>query len=489
MKRIRGAGIGLLAAAGCGGGSPSGPPPPPPPPSFPSTLTIVTRPSPADTVSARPSQGIVVEARDAAGRPTAGIGLQVIGLAGPGGVPATMLVRVPGNSVYRELESITTDAAGQATVLVQFGTVAGAGGVQIAAAGVSLAVTVDFTITPGNVVPFALTPRDTLMHPGKSVQFAAPLKDRFGNARSDPVTWTVAATPATAAINASTGLVTATAPCRATITASVGGLQDSGFVSVVPEGSYAAVSVGALIVSDLDGTGRRLLESVPQQPDLPEPAWSPSGNEVAVAPTEVERQLDFVALSGTVSHLNWAAAEPDVPYFPAWSLDGLYVYFTGVPVGDNRPTGTYRIRRDGSGLETLVHCLCYRPSISPDGQFMTFHEVGNEVTVRVWDLATRAYVGPGVPGRFPEWSPAAAEIAFYENNTGRVVLMNQDGTGQRYLTQPELLHQGFSQLSWSSNGQWLIARLISRLFLIEVRTGLILPLPGTEQLFQPALKP
>ncbi len=192
-----------------------------------------------------------------------------------------------------------------------------------------------------------------------------------------------------------------------------------------------------------------------------------------------------------MSHVSWTVPEPDNPFWPAWSPDGQLLYFTGVGSSTNTPTGMYRIRRDGTGLETLLNCFCFRPSISPDGRFMTFHAESDTfvIAVRVWDMVTRSYVGGEISGRFPEWSPAGNEIALYENLTGRVQVMNPDGTNRRYLTPPEEAHEGTSQLSWSAESAWILARLLSGLVLIEVSTALVLPLPGTVGFHQPALKP
>jgi hypothetical protein len=251
-------GMGALLVCGCGSGATE--PKPEYSPGPPVTLVVIARPPVSDTIAATPILGIVVEARDSAGQPAPGAIVQFLGLPGPGNSPlATMLVRAASSATYQAHESITTDLLGQVVVHVEFATVAGPGHIQIAIADAGLAVDLGFTIEPGDLVSLGVAPRDTAAHPGASIQLRVTPSDRFGNPRTDRVTWQKLWTPAGAAVDPLTGVVTVTAVSRDTVIVNMGALRDTGFVSVVPHGTYVAVSRNELILSDLDGTGRRVL--------------------------------------------------------------------------------------------------------------------------------------------------------------------------------------------------------------------------------------
>jgi Tol biopolymer transport system component len=284
------------------------------------------------------------------------------------------------------------------------------------------------------------------------------------------------------------GAFTASAISRASVIASFGTLRDTAFVSVVPPGTYVAFesNTGNLIYGDLDGTARRVLRAGPFR-DLIEPAWSPAGDEVAVAPFKLN-QIEFVSLAGAVSTVTWTDDSPfqGDAYWPAYSRDGQFVYFSRVVGSAN---GIHRMRRQGGVLETIGPCECYRPSVSPDGRQVVFHFFTNDVVVRVWDIAAQAYVSPEVPGRFAEWSPIGNEIVFHENETGRIRIMRSDGSNIRYLTPVGRIYSQNSQISWSSAGTWILARSAASVDLINVATGLILPLSASSTLINPALRP
>jgi len=175
--------VGVVIVSACGGSTEPDPDPGPTGP-----LAVIARPQVSDTVTASPIQGIVVQVRDAAGLPIAFTTVQFRGLPSLGNsVQLSMLVRAAGTAIYSAFVAVTTDTRGRALAQVQFGTIAGAGQVEIAVPEFGLADTVSFTIGPGNLARITATPRDTAMHPGGAVSLQAFVGDRFGNPRSDPV--------------------------------------------------------------------------------------------------------------------------------------------------------------------------------------------------------------------------------------------------------------------------------------------------------------
>jgi Tol biopolymer transport system component len=315
--------------------------------------------------------------------------------------------------------------------------------------------------------------------------------DRFQNPRTDPVAYAVFSTPASAGTITQAGRLTTTAIGRIGVVVTAGTLaNDTAFVSALPRGTVAApdFSISRLTVIDLDGSNRQLVGPFPIHSNL-EPAWSPDGSELLVAPTSNFREFQRIRLNGPTLPQTLGADAAD-PYWPAFSPDGQFVFFT------NGGDGViWRARPDGTSAESAnipATFTQYRPSISRDGRYLALHTLVYstvEVVVQVWDLQARAQVSGDIPGRFPEWSPTSDSVAYLENGTGRLRLMHRSGTGSRLITAPggPLLTDG--QISWSPDGRWIVARSDAGLEVIEASTGLRLPLRLGVNLAHPAWKP
>jgi Tol biopolymer transport system component len=176
-------------------------------------------------------------------------------------------------------------------------------------------------------------------------------------------------------------------------------------------------------------------------------------------------------------------------YWPAVSPDGQYVYFSNV---QGFSAGLWRASRLGGQVETLLGGELFRPSISRDGRYMAYHEGSSQnpdgVAVTVFDLLTRTRVANEMPGRFPEWAPTTDLIVAIDGQSRRLVIMGRDGSGRRFLTPAD---HGYpdGQLTWSPDGQWILARGPVSLELIHVASGLILPLGFTRSMAEPAWRP
>ena len=458
----------VLLALGCGSDS-SGPPPPA------ERIVQIARPPQADTILAAPLQALVVEVRTETGATSPDVVVRFTGLPVAGVFQPTMFVQPLTATGYAGFASVTTDTRGRAAVQVVFGLIAGSGLIEVAVPEIGASDTVAFTVQPGQPYSVRIVPMDTAIRVGGSFQFVGHVLDRFNNPRTDAVSFAATAAPAGAGVVTSGGQFTSTAPSRVTVVASAGQRTNTAFVSVVPNGTFAANSADGVVLSDLDGGHRQVLVPGPVSGDV-EPAWAPSGQEIAIAPSGTPRQINFVSVNGSTVAVSWPAAAAGDPYWPTFSSDGQFLYFSDVQSGS--PVGITRVKRDGSGVETVAPGLDYRPTVSPDGKRLAYHTVvAGSIVVQVYDLVTRA-VTAEFAGAFPEWAPigAAADLAMVDESTLRIVLISSSGANRRYLT-PVFRRYAFQQMSWSPRGDWLLVRGELGLELIEISSGLVLPLP------------
>jgi Tol biopolymer transport system component len=129
------------------------------------------------------------------------------------------------------------------------------------------------------------------------------------------------------------------------------------------------------------------------------------------------------------------------------------------------------------------------PSPSPDGRYVawaTDRETGDVFNLRlqVLDVETGAIRSLGVAGTGPRWSPIGEWIAF--GRDAYLYVVRPDGTGLRQVSS-----YGYEPwVSWSPDGRWLVAERYGPVIdVIEVETGLTLPLGFTGYLATPAWRP
>jgi Tol biopolymer transport system component len=176
------------------------------------------------------------------------------------------------------------------------------------------------------------------------------------------------------------------------------------------------------------------------------------------------------------------------------SADGQWVYFSAY---DSNCSATayclYRARIDGSAPELLgsyisISAPSWRPAPSPNGSKVAFMLGGpfGDGVIKVFDVATKTTSSWGLPGDAPVWSPDGTQIAYVAAGNGAITLINADGSFSRTITPTGNSYT--RPLGWSSDGKWIVAPSQGRLNMIEVATGVILPLPWSAGLYSGGLK-
>ena len=465
------------------------------------TLRIIAGAGISDTVTALPSQALVVEVRGPDGKPATGTVVRFLSLPIDATHPYTLgvLVSSPTSTFFTGFDGEHADARGRATTLLQFGGVTGNARVAIQVPEFNLADTVPYTVHPGAAVGMAVFPRDTVLYRGASMQSRAAAVDRFGNSRSDPVTYG----PASGGITISaTGAVAAGSNVgRAWFVAHAAGAQDTGWVSIVPAGMIAAYDypssygdTAGLVVVNLDGSGyHRLSVGVTQYGASP--VWSPAGDRIVydVPANGGAEQLFATSLGGGGAlFLQSPPTALLAGTWPSFSHDGAHVFFSGLATGEGN-FSLWQADADGHNAVQVgrnVGCcgIDWRSSPSPDGTRLAFitGDLGG-TSIRVWNVVADTEESWSVTGQSPRWSPTGGTIAYTTVYGGPLHMVNADGTNSLVLTPNRSYAEG--ALGWSPDGQWLIARGPATLELVNPTTGAFLPLGWATNLWYPAWRP
>jgi hypothetical protein len=469
-----------------------------------SRMAVLSAMGVSDTILALLPDPLVVLVRDETGAPAFGVpvrfeGLRPLSAVNPYGAFLSPEAGRPGSSAP---VIDTTDANGEARVYVQLGTRAGPVQIVADAPSLALSTTASYTVLPGAATRARVEPADSAAYVGRGYALRGAAVDQYGNARSDAVTYTATA-PGTVGVDGG-GRVTTHAIGRGAIIAATGTLRDTAWVSVVPEGVITAHKYrssgdeNAVVFFALDGSGYE--EHPIRYWVQPRPDWAPSGDAIVAESggdniSQEENRLVMLRRGErTWSLIGGGDAVQGNQFYPQYSPDGRWIYFAF------RAVELWRIRPDGSGAERVgpaVGSYHYdsKPSVSPDGKRVVF--VSNRMccapSLMILDVTTRTVdtllTAAGLPihSEMPRWSPTDPDIIAYMDR--RIWVTNADGATQRALT-PQGKTYG-AGIDWSPDGRWIIAHSSddNTLHLIEVATGLTLPLGFSNGFVTPAWRP
>jgi hypothetical protein len=349
---------------------------------------------------------------------------------------------------------------------------------------------------PGLAVVFL--PADTAVYVGTQYLARAQMLNRFGDLYdSDHIGYSG---PDPIAEVSQAGSIKANAVGRARVIARRSDLVDTGWVSVVPPGRVALVlrteQQSRLRSSELDGSG---LQSVADVGALGEgaPAWLPSGTAIVHQDGDFSSSVLYITdLAGNRTRL----LSPDPQYvderYPRPSRDGLWIYFrraTSFGAGE-----IWRVHPDGTGVEPVVpvpfpNAGDTHPDPAPDGNQLVFvsGRFGGPIELVVRNLTTGVERTLGDNGLLPRWSPQGDWIAYWKGNEftgGALYAARPDGTEFRRISLPDRIYRP-QALDWSSDGEWLLAKGDSTMELVQVATGMALPLAFTQPYHWASLRP
>ena len=372
----------------------------------------------------------------------------------------------------------TTDVNGQASVVIVLGQDAGPGQIVVTVPEFGYVDTAHFTVNPGRAVAMFSAPNDTDAYINGTVTLRSGAVDRYGNRRSDSVSYFLLS--GVGSVNGATLTVQSYGPIQ--VLGSSDGFIDTTTVYGVPPGTIAAAGdVDGIFTFNLDGS--HYSEMSPTYAGTLK--WAPNGSSLVFDQTvqglygATNLLLGILSSNGQVSTLVNSGAVTLA--YPQFSRDGQWIYYD--QYSTTQPL--WRVHPDGTG-NMLVNMVSPEglqfPSPSPDGTQVSYI-LGSEIgDLKVLTLSSGTVVDLGVKGVADVWSPTGNVIA-YTTLSNSLAIVNSDGTGQKTIATGPYS----PQFDWSPDGQVIIARnaATTRLELIQVSTGLIIPLGYTGTLNSP----
>jgi hypothetical protein len=452
-----------------------------------SSVRVISDISRSDTIDAAPASAMVIEISRSGIRLEQPVAVTIAGI--PLFDVTQGLEMIPSDPSQNVSGAFTITTDGDASFKVRFGKHAGQAGIVVSVDELQLTDTLWFTVKPGAPAHIRLKPSDTAVVVGGSFTQDGAIIDRGGNeltgrpsfAASDPAL-TVSATGAVQA-NAigRTGVV-------ATYANSTVSIRDVAMVSVVPTGRIAeGISVpgtavtSAIAIRRTDGS---LIKSFPLTLSPFQPAWSPDGLRVYYvassadpAASSIYRLFALTIADGSVREIvspSIAALNGAYLDWPAPSHDDVWLYFSANQPGAG--VSLWRIHPDGTAPEQVVAPTPpgpggpYSPSPSPDGTRLAY-VLANDV--KILTLATGGTTTiHGTGADIVSWAPSGERLA--TRGAAGLYVVNSDGSGMTQLASNASYYRG---LGWSPDGRWIVLQIQTVPTIVDAATGVQLPTP------------
>ena len=189
---------------------------------------------------------------------------------------------------------------------------------------------------------------------------------------------------------------------------------------------------------------------------------------------------------------------PMAAYAPVFSQDGKHLFIDGFE--DRREFLRYDIA-SGQLVSELSGISGSELEYSKDGKWVTYVSIpGRSLWRAAADGSQRLQLTvPPITASVPHWSPDGKQIAFFggpPNVAARIYVVPFESGEVRQLTHGEAGVAGDAYFSWSPDGGSIVfgGRTLpaggeTRLHRLDLKTGTVTTLPGSEGLFSPHLSP
>lgn len=168
------------------------------------------------------------------------------------------------------------------------------------------------------------------------------------------------------------------------------------------------------------------------------PAWSPDGDQLAVALSRRDGNVDIYLLSLATQELRRLTDDPSIDTEPAWSPDGRSLYFTSDRSGAPQVYHLGLAAGDRPRRITFEGSYNARPRVSPDGRelaIVTLDRGAYRIAAVNLDHGGLRILSNGRLDESPSFAPNGADIIYATREGGRGVLalVSIDGDIQQRL--------------------------------------------------------
>ena len=248
-----------------------------------------------------------------------------------------------------------------------------------------------------------------------------------------------------------------------------------------------------VMLANADGSGVSQLSDVLRFADWFE--WSPADDEIAVVHTQVgtgKRMLSIVDPTGKapIRTLDLPlSVDNNVFWLPP---QGDELIFTAREAPDNKDSGLYAVRQDGTGLRLVAPIATehyFDLALAPDGRRIAYSNVESDASgngigwhIHLRDLATGAdrqvTFDPRADGEVdehgPVFSPDGTQLLLWTQtgDTGRLAVAASDGSSHSRDLGPPFLWDGDYSYAFAPDGETAILNIgTGTTWLIDLASG------------------